>query len=72
VPQECWLGTTLVLYSDGLIERRDKNIDVGLARLADSLVRHGQAPEALADALPADLLPPTGTTDDTALIIIRL
>jgi serine phosphatase RsbU (regulator of sigma subunit) len=66
-------GATLVLYSDGLIERRDEDIDVGLARLADALVRHGQAsPEILADAVLADLLPPTGTTDDTALVIIRL
>ncbi|WP_330358814.1 PP2C family protein-serine/threonine phosphatase [Streptomyces chartreusis] len=66
-------GATLVLYTDGLIERRDEDIDVGLARLADSLARHGQAsPETLADTLLADLLPPTGNTDDTALVIIRL
>ncbi|MGC5038249.1 PP2C family protein-serine/threonine phosphatase [Streptomyces sp. DT190] len=66
-------GATLVLYSDGLIERRDEDIDVGLSRLADSLVRHGRAgPEALADALLADLLPPADTIDDTVLVIIRL
>lgn len=66
-------GATLVLYTDGLIERRTEDIDTSLARLADSLARHGQAgPEALADALLADLLPPAGSTDDTALVIIRL
>ncbi|MFF7442715.1 PP2C family protein-serine/threonine phosphatase [Streptomyces sp. NPDC008122] len=66
-------GATLVMYTDGLIERRDEDIDAGLARLAASLTRHGQArPEALADALLADLLPPAGNTDDTALVIIRL
>ncbi|MFH9984604.1 PP2C family protein-serine/threonine phosphatase [Streptomyces luteogriseus] len=66
-------GATLVLYSDGLIERRDEDIDAGLARLADALARHGDAgPEALADALLADLLPSSGNTDDTALVIIRL
>ncbi|WP_406099991.1 PP2C family protein-serine/threonine phosphatase [Streptomyces sp. NBC_01013] len=66
-------GATLVLYTDGLIERRHEDIDTGLARLADSLVRHGQAgPEGLADALIAELLPPDGNTDDTALVIIRL
>ncbi|WP_432135101.1 PP2C family protein-serine/threonine phosphatase [Streptomyces sp. bgisy154] len=66
-------GATLVLYTDGLIERRNEDIDVGLGRLADSLVRNGRAaPEELADALLADLLPPTGNTDDTALVIIRL
>ncbi|MDQ1017595.1 PP2C family protein-serine/threonine phosphatase [Streptomyces afghaniensis] len=66
-------GDILVLYTDGLVERRDEDIDAGLARLAGSLVRHGRSgPEALADALLADLLPPGGNTDDTALVVIRL
>jgi serine phosphatase RsbU (regulator of sigma subunit) len=66
-------GATLVLYTDGLIERRHEDIDVGLDRLADSLVRHGRSdPEVLADALLDDLLPPEGNNDDTALVIIRL
>ncbi|MDL2076258.1 SpoIIE family protein phosphatase [Streptomyces sp. GXMU-J15] len=66
-------GTVLVLYTDGLFERRDEDVDVGLARLADSLARHRDLdPEALADVLLADLLPPQGNTDDTALIVIRL
>jgi serine phosphatase RsbU (regulator of sigma subunit) len=66
-------GATLVLYTDGLIERRTEDIDTGLARLADSLTRHRQSdPETLADALLADLLPRTGNTDDTALIVLRL
>ncbi|MER8094962.1 PP2C family protein-serine/threonine phosphatase [Streptomyces goshikiensis] len=66
-------GDTLVLYTDGLIERRHEDIDTGLSRLADSLVHHrGTAPEALADALLLDLLPTVGTTDDTALVIVQL
>ena len=66
-------GATLVLYTDGLIERRTEDIDISLARLADSLTHHRQAdPETLADALLTDLLPLTGNTDDTALIAIRL
>ncbi|TLS42711.1 protein phosphatase [Streptomyces montanus] len=66
-------GATLVLYTDGLIERRDEDIDTGLARLADCLTRHRQAdPESLADTLLGDLLPATGDTDDTALVVIRL
>ncbi|WP_234022120.1 PP2C family protein-serine/threonine phosphatase [Streptomyces ipomoeae] len=40
-------GGTLVLYTDGLIERRSEDIDTGLARLADSLTHRRQAdPEA--------------------------
>jgi hypothetical protein len=66
-------GEVLVLYTDGLIERRREDIDTGLARFADSLARHHAAdPETLADALLADLLPPHGVTDDTALVIVRL
>ncbi|MET7700654.1 SpoIIE family protein phosphatase [Streptomyces sp. NPDC005485] len=66
-------GDTLVLYTDGLIERRHEDIDTGLSRLADSLTRNRHAaPEPLADALLADLLPSTGNTDDTALVVIGL
>ncbi|MGW0764739.1 PP2C family protein-serine/threonine phosphatase [Streptomyces sp. NPDC002676] len=66
-------GAVLVLYTDGLIERRREDIDTGLARLADSLARHrAEDPEALADAVLDDLLPPGGATDDTALVIVRL
>ncbi|MEV6012115.1 SpoIIE family protein phosphatase [Streptomyces sp. NPDC051976] len=67
------VGSTLVLYTDGLIERRREDIDTGLARLADSLVRHqGADPEKLADALLAELLQDGGDSDDTALVILRL
>ncbi|GCB45490.1 serine phosphatase rsbU [Streptomyces sp. NL15-2K] len=66
-------GATLVLYTDGLIERRHEDIDTGLARLAHALTHHQHTdPESLADALLADLLPPTANTDDTALIVLRL
>ncbi|MFE5793166.1 PP2C family protein-serine/threonine phosphatase [Streptomyces sp. NPDC056503] len=66
-------GSVLVLYTDGLIERRREDIDAGLARLAASITRHGaEDPERIADTLLADLVPPAGLTDDTALIVIRL
>ncbi|KAB1985909.1 PP2C family protein-serine/threonine phosphatase [Streptomyces triticiradicis] len=66
-------GDTLVLYTDGLVERRTEDIDVGLERLAAALTHHREAePETLADALLSDLLPPGGVTDDTALVILPL
>ncbi|ADI08609.1 magnesium or manganese-dependent protein phosphatase [Streptomyces bingchenggensis BCW-1] len=67
-------GGILVLYTDGLIERRGEDIDVGLGRLADSLSRHGGLdPEQLADALLVDLGVTGGTVaDDTALVVIGL
>ncbi|MFI8829044.1 PP2C family protein-serine/threonine phosphatase [Streptomyces sp. NPDC053431] len=63
----------LVVYTDGLVERRGEDIDTGLTRLADSIARHRATdPDTLADALLTDLLPPAGLTDDTALIVMRL
>lgn len=67
------MGSVLVLYTDGLIERRREDIDVGLGRLADSLVRHRTATaDAIADALLAELIPAAGITDDTALVVLRM
>ncbi|MEU4223119.1 SpoIIE family protein phosphatase [Nonomuraea sp. NPDC026600] len=66
-------GDTLVLYTDGLIERRDRDIDVGLALLTDALVRSGWLdPERLADTLLADLHVSSGASDDIALLVVRL
>ncbi|MER7790409.1 SpoIIE family protein phosphatase [Streptomyces sp. NPDC097640] len=67
-------GGILVLYTDGLIERRDEDIDAGIGRLAESLSRNGELdPEALADALLIDLGVTGGTVaDDTALVVIAL
>ncbi|MFJ3798726.1 PP2C family protein-serine/threonine phosphatase [Streptomyces sp. NPDC090088] len=66
-------GATLVLYTDGLVERRHEDIDTGLARLTRSLAAHRELdPEDLADAVLRELLPPEGATDDTALVVVRL
>ncbi|MEV8623634.1 SpoIIE family protein phosphatase [Streptomyces sp. NBC_01268] len=66
-------GGYLVLYSDGLIERRDQDIDVGLRQLADALARHARmSPDRLADAVLARLGVAGGARDDIALIAVRL
>lgn len=67
-------GDTLVLYTDGLIERRHQDIDVGLEHLVRSLARNLDAgdPELLADAVLHDLLPQRGLTDDSALVVVCL
>ncbi|MER5537528.1 PP2C family protein-serine/threonine phosphatase [Streptomyces mirabilis] len=68
-------GSTLVLYTDGLIERRGEDIYAGLDRLAHSVERHHLlGPELLADAVLADLVPAPrrGPDDDTALVVVRL
>jgi serine phosphatase RsbU (regulator of sigma subunit) len=66
-------GDTLVLYTDGLVERRDEDIDVGLDRLADALVRHARlSPDHLADTLLTCLGVADGGRDDIALVVVRL
>ncbi|MFC4611374.1 PP2C family protein-serine/threonine phosphatase [Streptomyces maoxianensis] len=66
-------GDTLVLYTDGLIERRDEDIDVSLARLTDALTRSSRlGPERLADYLLSRLGVSGGARDDIALVVVRL
>jgi serine phosphatase RsbU (regulator of sigma subunit) len=66
-------GDTLVLYTDGLIERRDEDIDASLRRLTDVLSDCGRlGTEQLADTVPARLGVSSGGRDDIALVIARL
>ncbi|WP_431995694.1 PP2C family protein-serine/threonine phosphatase [Streptomyces griseoflavus] len=66
-------GDTLVLYTDGLVERRGEDIDTGLLRLTGAVARHARLdPEDLADTLLARLGVADGGADDVALIIVRL
>ncbi|MEW1589900.1 GAF domain-containing SpoIIE family protein phosphatase [Micromonospora vinacea] len=61
-------GAALVLYTDGLVERRNELIDTGIERLADA-VRSGPA-EALCDHIMATTAE-EHPTDDIALLVIR-
>ncbi len=61
----------IVMYSDGLIERRREHLDIGMARLADSVAQlEGLAVQAIADGLLRDL-EPENTRDDVVLVIKR-
>lgn len=65
-------GDLLVLYSDGLVERRHEDIDVGLDRLrraAEGLA--DQTVQEVADALLHALRDPDGR-DDVALVVKRI
>ncbi|MEH1102891.1 SpoIIE family protein phosphatase [Micromonospora sp. CPCC 205561] len=64
-------GATLVLYTDGLVERRDAPIDVGIGRLREAAGRLFHLPlEAFCDALLAELT--TEPDDDIALLALRI
>ena len=64
-------GSTLLLYTDGLVERRGEDLDVGMARAAAALAdgRH-LAPAALAELLTDQLLD-DAPDDDVAFLVYR-
>jgi serine phosphatase RsbU (regulator of sigma subunit) len=65
-------GDLLVLYTDGVVERRDESLDDGFRRLgivAESLA--DLEVEELADALLEAIIPLEDQTDDLALLVVR-
>jgi serine phosphatase RsbU (regulator of sigma subunit) len=65
-------GATVVLYTDGLVERRDRPLRTGLDDLRAALGRHaGLALDDLCDTLLAEL-PGGPGEDDVALVAVRL
>ncbi|MEW2414481.1 SpoIIE family protein phosphatase [Streptomyces sp. NPDC046866] len=63
-------GSTLVLYTDGLIEDRERDIDVSLDRLRRALAHPDRAPEATCRAV-IDAVAPEHPGDDIALLVAR-
>ena len=67
-------GTTVLLYTDGLIEARDQPIEEGLERLQGTLTdlaADDLSLDDLVDQLLARMLPPQ-PEDDVALVAVRL
>ena len=64
-------GSTLLLYTDGLIERRDQDLDEGIARALEILVNGRTLPPAeLADLLTKRLLA-DAPDDDVAILLYQ-
>ncbi|MGP3977155.1 sodium/proline symporter PutP [Streptomyces sp. 8N114] len=63
-------GSLIALYTDGLIETYDRDLDVGLSRLGDALVVPGPTLEGIGQGAVDALLtgPPS---DDVALLLAR-
>ncbi|MFD8891646.1 SpoIIE family protein phosphatase [Streptomyces sp. NPDC059566] len=63
-------GSLLVLYTDGLIEARDRDLDEGMAQLAGALRRVDQPLEELCEGI-LRLLLPSAQQDDVAVLLAR-
>jgi PAS domain S-box-containing protein len=65
-------GSTVLLYTDGLVERRDADLDAGLDRLRTHLAELAQLPlQQLCDELITRLVDGE-PEDDVALVAVRL
>jgi serine phosphatase RsbU (regulator of sigma subunit) len=63
----------VVLYTDGLIERRGESLDVGLARLASAASDGPEDPRRMCDHILEQLLePPAERYDDVTAVVARL
>ncbi|MGA5466036.1 SpoIIE family protein phosphatase [Mycobacterium sp. NPDC050041] len=65
-------GSALLLYTDGLVERRDASIDDGIDRVTRVLEREMSShADTIADAVLRELAPPSGYDDDVAVLVYR-
>lgn len=65
-------GSTVLLYTDGLVERRDQPVTVGMERLRQLLAEIADLPlEELCDEVLTRMLPER-REDDVALVAVRL
>jgi serine phosphatase RsbU (regulator of sigma subunit)/anti-sigma regulatory factor (Ser/Thr protein kinase) len=65
-------GSTVLLYTDGLVEERGMSIDDGLDRLRAAIQRAPADPGAMCDFLLAEVPPNGAAGDDVAVLATRL
>jgi serine phosphatase RsbU (regulator of sigma subunit) len=65
-------GSTVLLFTDGLVERRDRDLDAGTAALVTALEEYGDLPlDELCDRVLGRMFLP-GAEDDVALLAVRV
>jgi len=65
-------GATIVLYTDGLVERRDAPLDVGLELVRETAGSVAGGPDTLVDHVLRGLFDGTERYDDVAILAARL
>jgi serine phosphatase RsbU (regulator of sigma subunit) len=66
-------GDIVVLYTDGMIERRGESLDIGLARLSDAVRGGPEDAQRMCDNILERLLEPAGQRyDDVTAVVARL
>jgi GAF domain-containing protein len=65
-------GSTLVLYTDGLIERRGGELDAALARLTEAVATGPGEPGSLAEDVTGAMLSDRERPDDVAVLVMRV
>jgi PAS domain S-box-containing protein len=64
-------GSTLVLYTDGLVEQRGMSIDAGLEALREAARDPGEDPKVLCERLVQMRLDMRDVEDDIAVLVLR-
>jgi serine phosphatase RsbU (regulator of sigma subunit)/anti-sigma regulatory factor (Ser/Thr protein kinase) len=64
-------GAMVVLYTDGLVERRDASLDEGLARLAEAVADAPAEPDGCCDFVLQRMLGGDRAGDDVALLALQ-
>ena len=64
-------GATIVLYTDGLVERPGELLDHGLERLAEAASHAGGGTERLCNELLEQLVPGGAAADDVAILALH-
>jgi GAF domain-containing protein/anti-sigma regulatory factor (Ser/Thr protein kinase) len=66
------VGSVVILYTDGLVERRTESIDVGLERLRRAAETGPGDPDRLVEHILEELVGSEGRGDDIAVLAVRL
>nr|WSY53666.1 SpoIIE family protein phosphatase [Streptomyces sp. NBC_00886] len=64
-------GSTAVLYTDGLVERRDEDLDEGIASLERALAGATGTPQVVCDRLVRSLGVTADHDDDVAVLVLQ-